>query len=196
MKNQVQIHIAGCKRSGKTTLARNLAPLLEQAGYRSIICDVDEVKNRIFGAEKVMAALPDTPESLEMQSIAIETLFTICIPMVLILGGSPIIVMTHLRRTSYYRGRDIAAQYSIPFKFLLVKAPTLEEAKLRAQHIRLEDQSDMRNFNNPKIVQSFLLYAKKIEGVYENFSESYMAVEQADPQEMAMNAFDYIARSS
>ncbi|MBI4150804.1 AAA family ATPase [Candidatus Woesearchaeota archaeon] len=188
---QYHIQIGGAKRSGKTTLAKGLLLGLD-AHCRPALLEVDDVKNTLFGADVVRSKLPDTPESLQLHATALRTMFGTLIPKLLYAGRSPIVIDTHDDIRTYQHGKALAHQHGVPFKFLFVESPTLEEATLRARRAAPDDPSDMKDFANPKIVDSFLLNVKRMHELYGTFQEPHCKIQQGAPESMWYQALAYI----
>ncbi len=166
---QAVILIGGPKRSGKTTLAKNLAKLMEYAGLRPVVIDVDEVRQNIFG-EKNSTARIGSPENIEMHACATRAMFGIVGPAVLRAGGSPIIVATHSRRENYYAGKQLAEDYNTKFRFLLLESPPLEGLVLRAK--KDKSASDTNDLTNPEQLKAFQESLERLKTSYEpNYQE-------------------------
>jgi predicted kinase len=191
--SQCHIQIGGAKRSGKTTLAKGLLLGLD-AHCSPALLEVDDVKNSLFGADVVRSKLPDTPESLQLHATALRTMFGTLIPELLYAGKSPIVIDTHDNIRTYQHGKALAAQHCVPFKFLFVESPTLEEATVRAMRAAPDDPSDMKDFSNPNIVDSFLLNVKRMHELYDAFKEPHCSIRQGSPESMLYQALEYILR--
>jgi len=144
----LQIHVAGAKRSGKTTLARALRSKLAERSFRPVLIDVDEVKGKLFEGEDT--GVPDSEKSWRCHALAVRAMFGV-VPYVLEAGGAPIVVATHSGRESYESACAISNAFHTELHFLVVEAPSVEEAAARARNASSSDQSDMKDFGNPDI---------------------------------------------
>lgn len=189
---QFQIHVAGAKRAGKTTLAKNLIPALAGNGSRPVLVDVDEVKANIFGTE---TGLPDTAESARFHRWAREVIYNLLVPATIKAGGIPVVVETHSDLSYYLRALDISKRFGTTFKFILLEPPTLKEAGRRASG-SAGDHSDMQDFGSEAVRQSFNLSVAKVERAYAGVEGKHICrIPQGTPGEMAEQALRFIFSS-
>jgi len=193
-KSCLQIHVAGAKRSGKTTLAKGIFTALRGMNLRPVLVDVDDVKHKIFGN---VTAAPDSEESLRIQGWTLSAMFDVIVPAVLTAHGTPIVAATHSNHTTYANTKRISEDFGSSLKFLLLEAPTLEEAALRAQSAGASDLSDMKDFSNPLVRKSFVDAARRVEESYADVKDSQVfRLKQGSPDSMVGVALEFILRES
>ncbi|OGG79582.1 hypothetical protein A3A39_02465 [Candidatus Kaiserbacteria bacterium RIFCSPLOWO2_01_FULL_54_13] len=187
---RLQVHVAGAKRAGKTTLARKLMPFLEERGLHPVLLEVDEIKFKMFGS---IDALPDTPESLRLHGLALEIMFNIEVPIVLASGCIPLVVATHSSPQDFERAKHLSEKTGSSLRFIVLEPPTLEEAAIRAAAAQTDDRSDMRDFAAPTIRESFLRSVEKIEATYRGLADPRVRwIAQSGPETMAREALNFI----
>lgn len=188
---KIQIHIAGTKRSGKTTLARKIWAELERQNHHAVIFDIDDVRRTLFGeADKI--ALIGSPENQRMHREAHEWIFTIGIPNALQDGKISIMVATHSHRALYERAVEISENHSTILKFIMLQTPLLEDTVRRAKtdDLSLSDTVDLEN--NPAAMEAYLTSTKRFEESYANRDGNYIWIPQGTPKGMTEIAMRYI----
>ncbi|KKT67284.1 MAG: hypothetical protein UW61_C0012G0004 [Candidatus Curtissbacteria bacterium GW2011_GWC1_44_33] len=189
----LQIHIGGTKRSGKTTIAKSLVVALERIGLRPVLLDVDEVRTEIFGG---LTGMPDSEESLRFHRWTMSAIFEALIPRVVRSGGLPIVVAGHSRIEYYQDAVRLSEHLGTELRFLLVEAPTIEEAARRAGQMKADDRSDMRDFSNPDIQEAFLNAIRRIKADYALVADARLfRIPQGTPEEMFNLAFSATLKS-
>ena len=101
----VNIHIGGAMRTGKTTLAKKLRTELAKMGYTSGLIDVDQTRTLTFGKDEPVLGNLDPksrPEDVapfqlqkKMQAWSYGNIFEVQIPLVVNAGAIPIFAATH-----------------------------------------------------------------------------------------------------
>ena len=184
------IHIAGPKRSGKNQVAKRLVPLLVAEGMNPCVIDVDEVKSKLFGKTSF---LPDSPGSKTHQAQTLEQIFADLTPGVWNMAFTPIVCATHSARQTFESACELSDRLGSDMKFLLLDPISLEEAIARSATMEPDDYSDMRDFTDPAIVESFLQSARNCTRTYAGISDPRIhRIAQSDPDTMARDAFDFI----
>lgn len=192
VKRQVEIHICGAKRSGKSTLAENLLPQLARFGFKPVVIDVDRVRRAIFGDEDMLAKI-GSPENTRMHACAMRAIFKLLIPTSLVAGGSPIVTATHSRRENYYEAARIARDHGVQFRFIILETPETEELVRRSRIGSESDASDTDDLTRGDQFESFQASLDRLSRSYgSDFEEAHIKITQSNPQEMAANALLYI----
>ena len=185
----LQIHIAGSKRAGKTTLGTHLAEALNQMQMNPVLVDVDALRASVFGP---LTQVPDSDASLDVHLETIRFIFRWVIPSVITSGGTPIVVAGHSRAPQYDGALEISRRFNTSLKFLLLETPPLSEASLRGASTE-KDRSDMRNFSDRRIKESFLQSAFRINALYkEERGPHLLRLAQAAPKVVFRRALDFI----
>lgn len=193
---RLQVHIAGAKRSGKSTLADNVAFALTQIDdgkYRSVVLDVDRKRIEKFGG---MHGAPDSEESLKEHSETMRWIFDLLIPQAI---QQNVIPVTSAGQSSLYwfqESKRIAEEHKTNLKFLVLRPPTIEEAARRAASAGDGYQTDMDNFDDPAVRESFEKSVAKIEETYTDpaltADPALTRIDQGTPQEMTLQALKFI----
>lgn len=189
---QFQIHIAGTKRSGKTTVAQIIQEGLERAGCRTVILEVDNIRRALFGRLDAMAAI-GSPENLALHLRALEAMFNVAIPGVLEVNGTPIVVTTHSRRRLYDTARKCAQQHAVPFRFIMLESPPYEEVQRRAR-ADTSSLSDTRDFNDPAVTEEYWVSRRRLEAEYAELEieKDLFRLPQGTPEQMTAAALRFI----
>jgi predicted kinase len=166
--SRLQIHVAGAKRSGKTTLATALAEALsktEGGAYKPKVLDVDRVRIELFGG---MHGAPDSEESKKEHAETMAQIYTSLLPQAIDAGFTPIVVAGHSHQKWLGEAEKISAEKHTKLTFLILRAPTIEEAARRAAAAPEENQTDMQDFNDPMVRASFERSVTQVEDSYRN----------------------------
>ncbi len=188
---KIQIHIAGTKRSGKTTLAQKILAELERRHYHAIIFDIDEVRRTLFGEADKIAAI-GSPENQRMHLDAHEWIFTVEIPNALRYEKIPIMVATHSHRALYERAVQIASTQKTELKFLLLETPDWNEVVKRARgdERSFSDTDDLEKDQKQK--EAYLASTNQFNESYLSKDGNYLWIAQMPLEEMTETAMRYI----
>jgi len=187
---KIQIHIAGTKRSGKTTLARKIWTELERRNHHAVIFDIDDVRRTLFGEADKVAKI-GSPENQRMHREAHEWIFSVGIPNAFRDGKIPIIVATHSRRALYERAVQTASIHGVELKFLLLETPKWDEVVKRAcgdEH----SLSDTNDLEKDAQKEAYLASTNQFNESYQNREGNHLWVAQMPSEEMATVAMRYI----
>lgn len=183
-----QIHIAGAKRSGKTTLGTGLVDWLQTYGISSTLVDVDQVRAEIFGE---LIEVPDSAESMQKHLVTIRAMYSSIIPRLLAVKGSPVVVAGHSRRDQYDEMVSLATKCGSTLTIFVVEPPSLAEAAERARSMSSEDRSDMRDFTDPRIQRSFIDSAERVATLYRSLDDPRIHwIKQGSSREMLVQAWN------
>ena len=191
----LQIHIAGAKRSGKTTVARIVLQELRAQGFRAVIFDTDPIRQALLRAahgvrnESVEAPI-GSELNKEFHPKACRRLFEAKIPRALKAGKTPIVTATHSRPWWYEEAERVAKQYSAKLRFIVLETPSLEETVRRAR----EDtsRSDTKDLTNPVQLEAYLASTASFNATYAGFQKEHLLLRQNTPEVMARIALEYI----
>ncbi len=187
---KIQIYIGGTKRSGKTTLARNLARELAIKGFRPNVVDVDEVRTEIFGG---LHGAPDSEKSRRDHAFTLKTMFESLIPRLTSVGATPITISGFSSKEQYESTKAVAKKSGARFVFLLLDPPTLAEAAERARHATADDKSDMKDFSDPNTRASFQASVERIKHSYTGVTDKELfRVQQGNRVAMTEKALEFI----
>lgn len=155
---------------------------------KPVVLDVDEVRTEIFGG---MKGTPDSPESMRYHIWTMEALFNCLVPSVITSGGVPIMVAGHSRKDQFDRAVEISSQLGTDLRFLIVEAPTLEEAMRRATEVSPDDHTDMCDFSDLKIRDAFQAAVRRVENLYAGIHDPRVhRIPQGRPETMTQVALD------
>lgn len=187
---QCQIHIAGTKRSGKTTVAQMISGGLERVGFNPVILEVDNIRRALFGRLDEMATI-GSAENLALHLRALEAMFSVAIPGILEVGGTPVVVTTHSRRRLYDTARTCAEQHKVSFYFIMLESPPYEEVKRRAAS-DATSVSDTKDLDDPAVVAEYWVSRRRLEEEYAGLKEEIFFVPQGTPEEMSRTVLSFI----
>lgn len=188
---KIQIHIAGTKRSGKTTIAVAVQSALIAKGLSVVMFDIDTVRRKLFGQEDIDAPI-GSPQNQRMHREAHEHLFSVLIPETLKEGKTPIVVATHSRRIFYERAETVSVEHGATLKFILLETPDLQETVRRAKSDgkSLSDTNDLEK--NPEQMKAYLASTELFLESYRGRDGNYLWIPQATQEEMTARAMRYI----
>ena len=189
---KIQIHIAGSKRSGKTSLGRKLRKSLAEYGFIPAIFDIDDVRRELFGKEDAKASI-GSEANRRFHAAAYEHIFVVLIPKALTTGRLPITIATHANRTYYDRACAIADFYGAKLGFFLLEVPSFHEVIRRAA-VDTESLSDTKDLlGNPAEKEAYLASTSMFETSYRGKPGKYVWIRQEDKEIMARNALAHLA---
>jgi hypothetical protein len=200
---KTQISIGGPNRSGKSTLAGNLAMALAEIGCTTGIIDVDITRTSTFGNdEPVLGTFDHTTDDgkrkfdlqKKMQGWTYNNVFDVQIPLVTGAAAIPIFAATHANVLAYDRGERVAKKLGNRFLFFLLEATSFEEMCRRCQHDLLTT-SDMRGdvANNKALRENWESINRRLEETYgPKFSRPVFRIPQGTPEEMLQQAMSRI----
>lgn len=187
---QAQIHFAGTQRTGKTTLALITIGVLENLGFKPILIDVDDTRTKIFAEDEPTIG---TPLQQKMQKWTYKAIFNLRLPDVLKFGGTPVVTATHSHIGLYYEAERIAQKFRVPFKFIILETPPIEEVARRCQNMLPGDKSDMtdilKDANKRRV---YLETVERFKKAYDGFNEPHFKIPQRSILEMSEQAIDFI----
>ena len=196
---RTQISIGGPNRSGKSTLARNLAKALSERGYHSGLIDVDDTRRATFAKdEPILGTFDHTTEEgkrlfdlqKKMQGWTYNNVFDVQIPLVSSAGAIAIFAATHANVIAYERAEAVARRLGNRFLFFLLEPIDFNEMYRRCQ-ADSSSGSDMKG----DVAQNAALY-ENWQGISNRIGENYgpgfnrplCRIEQATPEEMLQQA--------
>jgi|SRR3989344_2712078 len=193
-KKQLQIHIDGAKRAGKTTVAKGIINELKKRNLKPVLIDMDEVRTKIFGKD---TGKPDSAESLRYRHVIAKIICDVLTPAVLNSGGTPVVVMDHDFDQTYDQIKVLSRRFRTSLKFILVESPSFEEAKRRAELMSSDDYSDMVDWSDKKIQASFIRSVNRVEDYYRKITEpNLIKISQDNINQMIKKAVRFTLNKS
>jgi hypothetical protein len=172
---QAIIVVGGPKRGGKTTFGRGLERKIRELGGLATMLDVDLVKAGMFGK---IDAKPDTDRSTHYHRAAVDAMWDIAAKTLIKDSVTPILVGGHNSEFFFEKKAvPLAEEFKLELAYILLEPPSLEEAGRRIQEAQAradsgeDDQSDMRNFEDPAIQKSFLDSAARTTEMFAKLSQ-------------------------
>jgi hypothetical protein len=193
MGEKLQVHIAGAKRAGKTSLADNVALALsriDDGELSAVVLDVDRMRIEKFGG---MHGAPGSEESLKEHSETMRWIFDLLIPQSIDNNVVPVTVAGHSSRYWFDEAKRISTEKQTKLKFLVLRPPTLEEAARRGAEADGDHQTDMQDFDDPVVQEEFKKSVEKIEETYGALQDpSLTRIDQGSKEQMTLQALQFI----
>lgn len=207
----VNIHIGGAMRTGKTTLAKKLRTELAKMGYTSGLIDVDQTRTLTFGKDEPVLGNLDPksrPEDVapfqlqkKMQAWSYGNIFEVQIPLVVNAGAIPIFAATHAGPAYvdgkpvpiYDRLEQIANKLGNKLCLILLEATTVDEMAKRCMN-DADSNSDMVGDprENPTLLENWRTAVERIKQSYADCTKPLIWIPQGTPEEMADKALAFV----